>query len=80
MIPSLFPNDPGPRLGEQVRVLARGPETIIVRLVRTETSAAPEQWTLLTGRIPEGLVEGIVATVRFTPWELEYLQGRRELR
>jgi len=62
-----------------VRVLTRGPTTTVVRLVRTEESTRPQEWTLLTSRIPEGFVEGIVGTVRFTPWELEYLQGRREL-
>ena len=79
MIQSLFINNPGPQRSEELRVVTRTPELMIVRLVRTESSSYPQEWTLITSRMPETWVGGFVGKMRFTLWELEYLQGKREL-
>ena len=79
MIPSLFLNDPGPQRREQLRVISRGPEFVVVRLVRAESLPHPEDWKLVTTRMPETWVAGFVGEMRFTDLELEYLQGKREL-
>ena len=76
---SLFANDPGPQRCEELRVISRGEKYMVVRLVRTESWARPRKWRLLTKRMPECWVAGFVGRMYFTPWELEYLQGRKEL-
>jgi hypothetical protein len=76
---SLFLNDPGPQRRERLRVISRDPEYMIVRLVRTESLSQPEDWKLVTKRMPETWVEGFIGEMRFTDLELEYLQGKREL-
>lgn len=79
MIPSLFGNDPGPQKCEELRVINRRPDRMTVRLVRTESLAQLEEWTLVTSRMPESWIEGFVARMWFTQLELEYLRGEREL-
>ena len=75
----LFPDDPEPPRQEKLRVLKRGPEYTTVLLVRTESDREPKRWHLLTARIPEKWIEGVEATMRYTPMELEWLQGFRDL-
>lgn len=79
-MPSLFVDDPGPQRCEELRVISRGPDCMVVRLVRTEAWAHPEEWRLVTSRMPESWTEGFIGRMWFTALELEYLQGRRELR
>ena len=38
-----------------------------------------EHWTLVTSRLPTIWAVGAEVTVTFTPMELEWMQGRREL-
>ena len=78
-IPSLFLDDPGPQSCEELRVVSRELDKTVVRLVRTESSAHPEEWELVTDRMPETWTKGFVGRMWFTPCELDYLQGRREL-
>jgi hypothetical protein len=75
----LFPKDPGAPQSEELRVIGRDQQYTIVRLIRTESAPQPECWRLLTRRIPEELTDGSVFRVRFTPMELEWMQGKREL-
>ena len=57
----LFPKPAEPSWCETVRVVSRGPQHTVVRLVRTESEPEPEDWTLLTDRISDRMVEGTVA-------------------
>ena len=75
----LFPNDPEPPRREEVRVLKRTPEYTTVLLVRTESDPEPKRWHLLTERIPAAWVEGFQGRMQYTPMELEWLQGFRDL-
>ena len=76
---SIFPDDPGPFLRERVRVLTVTSERIVVQLVRTESDSTPEIWSLLTSRVPNQWKVGMVGTIGYTPLELEWLKGLREL-
>ena len=78
-IHSLFRNDPGPQSCEELCVISRGPDYMVARLVRTEKWARPEEWKLVTSRMPDRWVEGFVGRMWFTPLEFEYTQGKREL-
>jgi hypothetical protein len=75
---SLFPNEREERFVERVRVMSVMPERTIIRLIRTEADATPEDWSLLTSRLPK-CPAGTEMTIRFTPSELEWLKGNREL-
>ncbi len=75
----LFPNDPEPPREERLRVLKRRPEYTTFLVVRTESDAEPKRWHLLTARIPDFCVEGYEGTIRYTPMELDWLQGFRDL-
>src|SRR5882757_391425 len=75
----LFPNDPEPPRSETLRVLKRGPEYTTVLLVRTESDTEPKRWHLLTERLPASWVQGFEGAMRYTPMELEWLQGFRDL-
>ena len=63
------------------------PRTVRARVVRfteahtmIQTLDVPiEHWTLVSSRLPSGWKIGDEVTMTFTPMELEYLQGRREL-
>ena len=75
----LFPNDPEPPREEKLRVLKRGPEYTTMLLVRTESAAEPKRWHLLTARVPGSWIEGFEGKLRYTPMELDWLQGLRDL-
>jgi hypothetical protein len=75
----LFPNDPDPPKWETVRVLKRGPEYTTVLVVRTESDPEPKRWHLLTDRVPEFWIVGFEGGIRYTPMELDWLQGFRDL-
>ena len=75
----LFPKDPEPPRWEMLRVLKRGPEYTTLLVVRTESCSEPKRWHLLTARIPENWVEGYEGRIQYTPMELDWLQGLRDL-
>jgi hypothetical protein len=75
---SLFPNDHDEKIIEHVRVLSVTPERTVLRLIRTEADATPQDWSLLTSRLPRRQV-GTEMTIAFTPSELEWMRGAREL-
>ncbi len=77
----LFPNDKGALKGERLRVIKSDADLTIVRLIRTESGPSPEEWTLLTARLGSDWPQstGYVFSIGYTPMELEYLQGKREL-
>jgi hypothetical protein len=60
--------------------------TVRVRVVRSTSAHTEictldipvERWTLVTSRIPDMAVDTVV-TLTFTPMELEWMQGKREL-
>ena len=76
----LFPKDKGLLKWERLRVVTVDAKHTVVRLVRTESWPNPEHWTLLTARLPSPRLANEVFTIGYTPMELEYLQGKRELR
>jgi len=76
----MFPNDPGPQKWEAIRVISWRPDYTTVRLIRTESQAEPEYWSLVTSRIPSQWTNGVEGRIGFTPMELEYLQGKRGLK
>ena len=75
----LFPNDPERPRWERLRVLRRGPEYTTLLAVRTESDPEPKHWHLLTERLPESWVAGFEGRMQYTPMELEWLQGFRDL-
>ena len=75
----LFPKDPQPPRWETLRVLKRGSEYTTVLVTRTEFEPEPKRWHFLTDRIPAQWVEGFEGRMRFTPMELDWLQGFRDL-
>jgi hypothetical protein len=75
----LFPDDPYPPRSEKLRVLKRGAQYTTVLVLRTESDPEPIKWHLLSERIPEGWVEGANVGIRYTPMELDWLQGLRDL-
>jgi hypothetical protein len=75
----LFPNDPEPPRWETLRVLKRGSEYTTLLVVRTELDPEPKRWHLLTARIPKEWVEGFEGKISYTPMELDWLQGFRDL-
>jgi hypothetical protein len=75
----LFPNDPEPPKRETLRVLKRGSQYTTLLVVRTAPDAEPKRWHLLTARIPDQWVEGFEGRIQYTPMELEWLQGFRDL-
>ena len=75
----LFPNDPEPPRWETLRVLKRGPEYTTLLVVRTESDSEPKRWHLLTDRLPSSWEEGLEGRMRYTPMELEWMQGFRDL-
>lgn len=76
---SLFPHLREEHRTEVVRVMSRTPERTVLRLVRTAEAKVPEEWTLLTSRLPDRLQVGREITISFTPAELEWMKGEREL-
>jgi hypothetical protein len=77
---TLFPNSAEQPITEQFRVVQSSPDRTIVRLVRTESQPVPVDWSLLTPRLPTHLCSvGKEFTMTFTPSELEFLKGNRDL-
>ena len=76
---SLFPHLHEQPFTERLRVLSITPERTVLRIVRTEDTAAPQEWVLLTSCLPEGLQVGAEITVTLTPAELQWMRGDREL-
>ncbi len=65
---------------EQLRVIQSSSEHTVVRLVRTESQSSPEEWRLLTSRLPEKYCcVGLEYGVTLTSAQLEYLKGNRDL-
>ena len=60
-------------------MISTTPERTVLRLVRTDEDNEPEEWTLLTARLPDRLQVGHEITISFTPAELEWMKGEREL-
>ena len=74
-----FPATGESPITEQLRVIEISPEHTIVRLVRTESQPIPENWILVTERLPERFCEvGMEFSITITPSELEYLKGNRD--
>jgi hypothetical protein len=76
---TLFPHLHEEHQTETLRVMSRTPQHTVLRVVRTEEGTAAEEWTLLTSRLPDRLQVGQEITVSFTPAELEWMRGEREL-
>ena len=77
---SMFPELHEEQITERVRVVAITPDSTVLRLIRTEAQPTPEDWSLLTSRVGEvGWPVGTEITMTFTPSELEWLRGQREL-
>lgn len=65
-------------ISEKFRVVSVSPEHIRVRLVRTETEAAPVEWSFLTSRLPpQYAIVGMEFEITCSPEELEQLKGVR---
>jgi hypothetical protein len=67
---------------EKLRVLSMSGEYMIVRLVRTESNIAPEDWIFPAERLPEEWSEwepGKEFELTISERELEWLQGKRDL-
>ncbi len=71
----LFPNDPEPPRKVRVRVSVSDSSHTTVSTVEDPC----EHWTFLTSRLPKIWAAGTEVTIIFTPMELDYLQGKREL-
>ncbi len=76
---SLFPGLHEEPIRERVRVMTVTPERTVLRLIRTETDPMPEDWNLLTARVGRTWPVGTEIAIAFTPSELEWLRGHREL-
>jgi hypothetical protein len=75
---SLFPGEP--QRTERFRVVGITPERTVLRLIRAESDSPPEEWSLLTSRLPESFSPiGSEITMTFTPSELAWLRGERDI-
>ena len=64
---------------EKLRVVSVSAERTVVRLVRTEKQPTPEDWSLLTSRLPPQCgVVGMEFQVTSSPAELKRLQGTHD--
>jgi hypothetical protein len=64
---------------ERLRVVSASSERTRVRLIRTESDATPEEWDLLTSRLPaKYAVVGLEFEVICSPEELEQLKQPSE--
>ncbi len=76
----LFPPSGEQPFHEQLRVIQSSSEHTVVRLVRTESQPSPEEWRLLTSRLPEKYCcVGMEFGVTLTYSQLEYLKGGGDL-
>lgn len=65
-------------ISEKFRVISVSAERTRVRLLRTEGEAVPEEWSLLTSRLPpDYAVVGMEFGITCSPEELEQLKGNR---
>ena len=65
-------------ISEKFRVISVSAERVVVRLVRTEAEAQPEEWSFLTSRLPSHLaVVGMEFGITCHPEELDHLKGNR---
>jgi hypothetical protein len=64
-------------INEQLKVISVSPEHTVVRLVRTETEPVPEEWSLLTSKLPPKFaVVGMQFGVLWSSAELRMMQGK----
>jgi hypothetical protein len=66
------------QISERVRVISITEERTVLRLIRTEADATPEDWSLLSLRAP-ALPVGAEIVMTFTPSELEWMKGNCDL-
>jgi hypothetical protein len=59
---------------ELVRVVSVTPEWTIYRVVRTDSHRVPEEWRLVTNRVPARAV-GSEFTITYAPEELQFMNG-----
>ena len=65
-------------ISEKFRVVSVSPERTRVRLIRTETEAAQEEWSFQTSRLPpQYAVVGMEFGITCSTEELEQLKGAR---
>ena len=67
---------------EKLRVMNLTPECMTVRLVRTESDAAPEDWIFPAARLPDEWLDwesGKEFELEISEQELQWLQGKRDL-
>jgi hypothetical protein len=64
---------------EQLRVIESTPKFTVVRLVRTESQPSPQEWRLVTSRLPKQYRSvGMEFGIAFTSAQLDYLKGNRD--
>ena len=64
---------------ERLRVIESTSQRTVVRLIRTESNEVPEDWVLLSSRLPEHICTvGNEFGMTFTPSELAYLKGNKD--
>jgi hypothetical protein len=77
---TLFPDFAEQPITEQLRVIQSSSERTVLRVLRTESQAVSEDWSLLTSRLPIDFRSvGKEFGMTFTPSELEFLKGNRDL-
>jgi len=65
-------------ISEKFRVISVSAERTRVRLLRTGAEAEPEEWSVLTSRLPPNCaVVGMEFGITCSPEELEQLKGNR---
>jgi hypothetical protein len=75
MYRGLFPKHQEIPRTERVRVISSTHTHTVVRTLQIPV----EQWTLVTSRLPTMWANGTEVTITFTPMELEWMQGKRDL-
>ena len=69
-------NSKGLLIEERVRVVSITPERTVLRIIRTETNQSPQDWCVLTSRLPQPFWPvGEEISLSLTPLELEFLKG-----
>jgi hypothetical protein len=62
-----------------VRIVSVSPERTVLRVVRTETGSIPEEWSVLTSRLPKPFwPSGSEVDMTLTREELAWLKGERD--
>ena len=76
---SMLPGSMDGQLKERLRVVSVTGKRTTLRLIRTESEVSPQEWHLMTSRLPSGVWQvGEEITLILTPSELEFLKGNRE--